>query len=229
MLFGYARAIQREDFPSIAYQKEALIAYGVESSHIYIDVDIDYFTYIKNNRIPPSLRVCLKTLRAGDILVFYPLSNLTFSVKKLVSFISSLFKAKIGLKVLSGSGEIFDSAAFGEDLIMLGLGIVNEYQNALQSERTKAGLRAARSQGRVGGRRPSLSEAQIFMAQAAAMDRLRPMGHVYKALGISPGTFWRYVGPNGELRTPGERVLAKSADVSQRRPSRRTSVPPHAK
>lgn len=74
-----------------------------------------------------------------------------------------------------------------------------------------AGLAAARARGRKGGRRFALTKAQVRLAQAAMASRDTSVADLAAELGIKPVTLYRYVGPNGELRDNGRRVLeAKS-------------------
>jgi DNA invertase Pin-like site-specific DNA recombinase len=73
-------------------------------------------------------------------------------------------------------------------------------------ERTMAGLAAARA-GRKGGRKFALSKAQVRLAQAAMAQRDTSVSDLCKELGIERVTLYRYVGPKGELRDYGKRVL----------------------
>ena len=82
-----------------------------------------------------------------------------------------------------------------------------EFERDLIRERTLAGLEAARARGRRGGRKFALSKAQVRLAQAAMQSRATSVAELAKALRIKPVTLYRYVGPNGELRENGKRVL----------------------
>ena len=74
--------------------------------------------------------------------------------------------------------------------------------------RTLAGLKAARARGRKGGRKFALSKAQVRLAQAAMAHRATSVSELCRELGIRPVTLYRYVGPQGQLREQGEKVLA---------------------
>lgn len=54
----------------------------------------------------------------------------------------------------------------------------------------------------------ALSKAQVRLAQAAMAQRDTSVSDLCKELGIERVTLYRYVGPNGELRDYGQRVLA---------------------
>jgi hypothetical protein len=74
-------------------------------------------------------------------------------------------------------------------------------QVAVIRERTLAGLAPARARGRLGGRPPALSAAQVEMARALLADRTRPIREVYTALHVSRSTLYRHV-PTYTVRTP---------------------------
>ena len=66
----------------------------------------------------------------------------------------------------------------------------------------------SRARGRHGGRTFALSKAQVRLAQAAMTHRDTSVFALCRELGIAPVTLYRYVGPQGQLREPGEQVLA---------------------
>ena len=83
-----------------------------------------------------------------------------------------------------------------------------EFERELIRERTLARLTAARARGRNGGRTFALSKAQVRLAQAAMAHRDTSVSALCRELGITPVTLYRYVGPQGQLREQGEKVLA---------------------
>ncbi|WP_348771107.1 type IV secretory system conjugative DNA transfer family protein [Pannonibacter phragmitetus] len=87
------------------------------------------------------------------------------------------------------------------------LATLAEFERDLIRERTMAGLAAARARGRKGGRKFALTKAQVRLAQAAMAQRDTSVSNLCKELGIERVTLYRYVGPNGELRNYGKRVL----------------------
>ena len=62
--------------------------------------------------------------------------------------------------------------------------------------------------GRHGGRTFALAKAQVRLAQAARANRDTSVSALCRELGITPVTLYRYVGPQGQLREQGEKVLA---------------------
>ena len=82
-----------------------------------------------------------------------------------------------------------------------------EFERELIRERTKVGLDAARARGRKGGRKFSMTRAQVRLAQAAMGERETSVADLCNELRITRATLYRYVGPNGELREYGRQVL----------------------
>lgn len=82
-----------------------------------------------------------------------------------------------------------------------------EFERELIRERTVAGLAAARARGRSGGSKFALTKAPVRLAQAAMASRDTSVADLATELGVKPVTFYRYVGPKGELRKSGLRVL----------------------
>ena len=71
-----------------------------------------------------------------------------------------------------------------------------------------AGLKTARVRGRKGGRKFALSKAQVRPAEARDWCTATPRCPCSSSeLGIRTVTLYRYVGPQGELRERGEKVL----------------------
>ena len=58
----------------------------------------------------------------------------------------------------------------GGKLIFHLFGALAEFESNLNSERTKAGLQAARARGRRGGRKPKMSKADVRKAAAMLRD-----------------------------------------------------------
>jgi DNA invertase Pin-like site-specific DNA recombinase len=67
------------------------------------------------------------------------------------------------------------------------------FEREIIRERTKAGLEAARARGRSGGRPQVLTDKQIDMLRRLAADRNNTVDEIYRTLGISRRTYYRYV------------------------------------
>ena len=79
---------------------------------------------------------------------------------------------------------------------------------AVGSDVEEARTHPGRAHGRNGGRKFALSKAQVRLAQASMAHRDTSVSALCTELGIKPVTLYRYVGPQGQLREQGEKVLA---------------------
>ncbi len=70
-----------------------------------------------------------------------------------------------------------------------------EFERGIISERTNAGLSAARARGRLGGRRPGLSEDAQRKARVAESlyKEGMPVNQIAKDLNISKATLYKYL------------------------------------
>ena len=139
--------------------------------------------------------------------VVWKLDRLGRDLAHLVAVVSDLADREIGLQVLSGQGAAIDTGTASGRLMFGIFATLAEFERELIRERTRAGLAVARARGRKGGRRFALTRAQVRLAMAAMMSRDTPVTDLAAELGIKPVTLYRYVGPSGELREHGRRVL----------------------
>ncbi|ECS8429380.1 recombinase family protein [Salmonella enterica] len=124
----------------------------------------------------PGLKRTLKYLQKGDTLVVWKLDRLGRSVKNLVALISELHERGIHFQSLTDS--IDTSTSMGRFFFHV-MSALAEMERELIVERTNAGLAAARAQGRIGGRRPALSQDEI-----AQINRLIKNGYSRRQLAI---------------------------------------------
>ena len=97
--------------------------------------------------------------------------------------------------------ETIDATSAGGRLIFHIFGALAEFERAIIRERTRAGLLAAKARGRVGGRKPSLSNQDRQIAQSLLADPAIPIAEIAKRLNVSKQTFYRHF-PGG--RSAGE-------------------------
>ncbi|MER0240197.1 recombinase family protein [Fulvimarina sp. MAC8] len=202
MLIGYARVSKADGSQSLDLQRDALTAAGVDTAAIYED-------QVSGKRdIRPGLDACLKALRKEDVLVVWKLDRLGRDLAHLVNVVKDLTDRGIGLRVLTGQGAQIDTTTPAGRLVFGIFAALAEFERELIRERTIAGLTAARARGRRGGRKFALTKAQVRLAQAAMANRDTSVADLAAELGVKPVTLYRYVGPNGELRENGKRVLS---------------------
>ena len=116
----------------------------------------------------------------------------------------------VGFRVLSGQGADIDTTTANGKLIFGIFAALAEFERELIRERTMAGLKSARARGRKGGRKFALSKAQVRLAQASMGKTETMVSELCGELGITRATLYRYVGPKGELREYGKRVLGEN-------------------
>lgn len=139
----------------------------------------------------PELDHCLKALRSGDALVVWRLDRLGRSLPDLVRIVSDLEQRGIGFESLTE--KIETNSAAGK-LVFHVFAALAEFERNVIRERTQAGLSAARARGRVGGRKPSLSEKQKREIRALLKDPSIAVTDVAKRYGVSRTTIYKSVG-----------------------------------
>ena len=124
-----------------------------------------------------GLEKAIEMLRAGDTLVVWRLDRLARSLKHLIELITQLEERKVGFKSLTESIDTTTlrvggspaggrknlsqtSRTSGGKLIFHIFGALAEFERSVITDRTLAGLAAARARGRLGGRPPKLSPKQ---------------------------------------------------------------------
>jgi DNA invertase Pin-like site-specific DNA recombinase len=180
MNIGYARVSTQDQ--NLDLQNDALKSAGCEK--IYTDK----MSGAKTAR--PGLDQILGILRKGDTLVVWKLDRLGRSLTHLIKIMTLLNER--GIYFISVQ-ESLDTSTPGGKLIFHVFGALAEFERDMIRERTLAGLAAARSRGRVGGRPRKMSKEQVEMAKKLIGDPMIPIAEVCKTLGVSKATLYRYV------------------------------------
>jgi DNA invertase Pin-like site-specific DNA recombinase len=161
MLIGYARVSTNEQ--NLDLQRDALLKAGVAAKNIYTDK----VTGVKAER--PGLAAALSHLRAGDTLIVWRLDRLGRSLKHLIETVTELKNQGVAFKSLT---ENIDTSTATGTLVFQIFGALAEFERNLITERTIAGLDAARARGRTGGRpRRNPSSGRVAMAKKLYRDR----------------------------------------------------------
>jgi DNA invertase Pin-like site-specific DNA recombinase len=177
---GYARVSTDDQSPDL--QTDALVAAGCER------VFVDHASGTKTSR--PELDRLLDHLRPGDVLVVWRLDRLGRSMRHLVGLIEDLAARGVGFRSVT---ESVDTTTTGGKLVFGIFAALAEFERALIVERTYAGLTAARSRGRVGGRPPALSPAQITTARTMYSAGDLTVAEIAESLKVSTATVYRAV------------------------------------
>src|ERR1700680_346201 len=101
----------------------------------------------------PELPRLLDQLRKGDVLVVWKLDRLSRSLRDVLTIMERLQEKKACFRSLT---EAVDTTTPAARMMMQMVGAFAEFERAMLKQRTKAGLDAARKDGRIGGRRPKL-------------------------------------------------------------------------
>jgi len=188
MLIGYARVSMTAQ--NLDLQKDALHKAGCEK------IFVDQITTRAYNR--PGLEKAMEFLRSGDTLVVWRLDRLGRSLKHLIELITQLEGKGIGFKSLT---EAIDTTTSGGKLIFHLFGALAEFERNLISERTKAGLAAARARGRNGGRPPALNPQQQELTVKLYKEGKHTIREICQMMGISKPTLYGYLKKaNSKLR-----------------------------
>lgn len=131
-------------------------------------------------------------LRKGDGVVVWKLDRLGRSARHLINLVT-MFREK-GVEFISINDNMDTTTVHGR-LIFNIFASFAEFERELISERTKAGVAAARAKGCVGGRKPGLSKESQKTAYAALhlADQELPVSDILKQLNISKATYYRYL------------------------------------
>ncbi len=178
---GYARV--STDDQNLDLQRDALTRSGC------VTIYEETASGKSSSRI--ELEHCRKALRAGDTLVVWRLDRLGRSLSDLVKIIGDLERDGITFESL---GEKIDTGSASGKLQFHVFAALAEFERNLIRERTMAGLSAARARGRVGGRKPKLSDKQIREIKALLSDPAARVKDIAERYGVSRATLYKRVG-----------------------------------
>lgn len=187
MKIGYARV--SSDDQNLNLQRDALEAAGCE--RIFQEKESGG----KTDRA--ELSRLMDTLRKGDTLVVWRLDRLGRSIKHLIEVVEKLEAMGVGFQSVT---EAIDTTTSGGKLVFHIFAALAEFERTLIRERTRAGLKAARARGRLGGRPISISADKQRMAQSLRDDPSQSVVDICKALGITRTTFYRYTSAKSSNR-----------------------------
>lgn len=193
MLIGYARISTTDQ--NLALQRDALEKESCGK------IFADEMSGAAADR--PGLAAAIEHLRSGDVLVVWRLDRLGRSLKNLIEVVALLDARGIGLRSLQ---ENIDTTTSGGKLVFHIFCSLAEFERSLIRERTRAGLEAARSRGRRGGRPKRMDAKKIAVARAMRAGGDVPIAEICRALGVSRATFYRYIKPPAAPR-PASQIL----------------------
>ena len=136
-----------------------------------------------------GLTLALEVLRENDSLVVWKLDRLGRSLKDLVAIVCDLEQRGVHFKCLTD--QIDTSTTSGRFFFHV-MASLAQMERDLTAERTRAGLEAARRQGRTGGRKRKMDDSKIAAAKRLLQDGISPR-QVAKSLEVSIPTLYRWL------------------------------------
>lgn len=180
MKIGYARVSTQDQ--NLDRQLDNLTAAGCER------IFNEKMTGTKSDR--PELKTMMLTLRPGDTLIIDSFSRLSRSTKDLLDIVEKLTAMNVHLVSLK---ENLDTTTATGKMMLTMLSALSQFERDLIAERTRDGLKAARSRGRCGGRPRVGSDKD--RKQALAMYHANAMSNseIAERFGVSLSTLNRWI------------------------------------
>lgn len=176
---GYARVSTTEQ--SLHLQIDALKK--ADCTQIFTDEGLSGVDFQR-----PGLKAAQKALIPGSMLIVWRLDRLGRSLIDLIGTINTLAGRDVEFQSLT---EAIDTSTSAGRLLFHLIASMAEFERAIISERTKAGMEAARVRGALIGRRPSMSVSQIEAAKHAVQINLDSMSEVAARYKVHPKTLAR--------------------------------------
>ena len=183
MRIGYARVSTQDQ--KLELQLDDLKGYGCET--VYKE------KVSGKSKARPQLEKMIDQLRSGDVVVVWKLDRLGRSLKDLIDLVSA-FREK-GVEFVSLKDGIDTGTATGRFTFNIFASLA-EFEREIIRERTMAGLEAARSRGRMGGRPAGLTKEALAIAKNAKIlydSGERTVKEIAESLEISRATCYRYI------------------------------------
>ena len=178
MIIGYARVSTAGQ--NLDLQLDELRKHGAER------VFQEKITGTKQHR--PQLDELLKIARPGDVVIVWKLDRIGRSMRHLVELVEHFRGQGIGFVSLK---ESIDTTTATGKLIFNIFASLAEFERDMISERTRAGLDAARARGRKGGRPQKRKGIDTALRMYDSQDYT--VKEIEEATGISKATLYRRI------------------------------------
>ena len=140
--------------------------------------------------IRPGLSQMLKSINANDTVVVYKLDRLGRSLKETLELIDYFKKHDISFKILK---ENIDTNTSTGKLMLHFFAMIAEFEADLIKDRTMAGLAAARSRGRIGGRPAKLNTTDLIRLKELYNSGQAKISEICSIFKIKRSTFYKYL------------------------------------
>lgn len=137
-----------------------------------------------------ELEHCLKALRPGDTLTVWRLDRLGRNMQDLVRIVTELESRQVTFRSLK---ESINTQGPAGTLVFHLFAALAQFERELLRERTLAGLAAARTRGRAGGRPPLLTPAQAKAAVTMWKSTEMSAAEICRHFGVSRSTLYSMV------------------------------------
>lgn len=145
-----------------------------------------------------GLTKALEYMREGDTLVVWKLDRLGRSTKDVLTIAEDLHSRGIGLRILTGTlAGTYSPRGEGKFFFTMMVAFA-ELERDMIIDRTRAGIAAAKAQGRTGGRPTVVDENTLILARAKRAEG-KPMAAIARELGVSRATLYRHLEQAGVL------------------------------
>jgi DNA invertase Pin-like site-specific DNA recombinase len=142
----------------------------------------------------PEFLKMLEMARSGDVIVVWRLDRVGRSLKHLIETVTELADRGIELRSLK---ENLDTTTSTGKLLFHIMGAMAEFERDVISERTQAGLEAARARGRRGGRPEAIQKMEprnLARAKELYAAKNTTIAEIMRMTGFkSRSTFYKYV------------------------------------
>lgn len=177
-MVGYARAASAEE---LNLQIEALNRKGC--STLFCDLAVG------GKSIKPQRDLCLKTLTSGDVLWVWRIDRLAGSVTEILK-VSSELRTK-GVNLCSVLDSHIENESLNGTSWLASFEALARADQVLAKERAGIGLLAAKTRGRLGGRKPGPVDISK-LKRLRSIEKQLTVAEVCKELSISKATYYRY-------------------------------------
>lgn len=185
MKFGYARVSKNDQ--SLDVQLEKLRAAGCD------EIFMEKVSGVKEER--KELNRLMDKLRKGDTVCVVRLDRLGRRMINLIEIIND-FKAK-GISFISLENNIDTTTPMGMVLFSM-CAAFSEMERELIRERVMAGLHAAHSKGKKGGRPSSLTPEKISMLASLTKGGKFSVKKICEMVGITTSVYYRALKQEGD-------------------------------
>jgi DNA invertase Pin-like site-specific DNA recombinase len=208
MLLGYARV--SDSSQSHDLQMDALRAAGCER------IFVETASGVRADRT--ELARLLEQARPGDQICVWRLDRLGRSLRHLIDLSEQLQQRGVALRSLT---EAIDTSTPAGRFLFSLLGALASMEREIIVERTKAGLRASRLRGRLGGRPRALDQTKLTIAQTLMVNGNLSMAEIARQVGCAPSTLYRSL-PGGRR---GSTTVAATVPDGRETVREMTAVP----